>query len=120
MKSLELYILYIVILAFALIVTTLLLPYSNIIFAQIKNDTSNQTETNEILSDNSKLLTSNYSPNQINEIIYHLYWEIQNSNFTELGRSHDIAILIDFICSNESIENAVEACDVVSELPLDD
>ena len=111
---------YFVILAIALIVTTILLPCSDIIFAQIANDTSNQTETNEILRDDSKLLTSNYSPDQINDIIYHLYWEIQNSNFTEVGRSQDLAILIDFICSNESIENAVEACDVVTELPLDD
>lgn len=84
------------------------------------NYTSNQTNTDEILGDDSKLLTSNYSPDQINEIIYHLYQEIQNSNNTTFGAKHDIAILIDFICSNESIENAVEACDVVSELPIDD
>jgi hypothetical protein len=77
----------------------------------------NQTNTSIILND-SKLLT-NYSPDQINEIIYRLYQEIQNSNSSKGDSSHDIAILIDFICSDESIENAVEACDIVTELPID-
>jgi len=104
----------------ALCIATALAFCPDLAIAQEINNSSNQTETDEILSDNSKLLTSNYSPDQINEIIYHLYQQIQNSNFTEFWSGHDIAILIDFICSNESIENAVEACDVVTELPLDD
>jgi hypothetical protein len=81
---------------------------------------SNQTRTDEILDDNSKLITGNYTPDQINEAIYRLYQEIQNSNSTEFKSSHEFTILIDLLCSNESIENAVEACDIVTELPLDD
>jgi len=41
-------------------------------------------------------------------------------NSTGVGRNHDIAVLIDLICSNEYIENAVEACDIVTELPIED
>jgi len=81
--------------------------------------TSNYTNGSEILSDDFKLLPDNYTPDQINEIIYHLYQVIQNSNLTEIGYSHDLAVLIDLICSNEFYENAVEACDIVTELPID-
>ncbi len=68
---------------------------------------------------NITLALDNYTPDQINEIIYHLYQVIQNSNLTEIGYSHDLAVLIDLICSNEFYENAVEACDIVTELPID-
>lgn len=78
---------------------------------------SNQTNPDEILGDDSKLLTSKYSPDQINEIIYRLYEDIQKSNNTEIGQNQDIAFLIDLICSNEFYENIVEACDIVTELP---
>ena len=80
---------------------------------------SNYTNASEILSDDSKLLPDDYTPDQINEIIYHLYQVIQNSNSTEIAYSHDLAVLIDLICSNEFYENAVEACDIVTELPID-
>jgi hypothetical protein len=80
---------------------------------------TNETNSTEILDDDSKLLPGNYSPDQINEIIYNLYQLIQNYNSTEIGHSHDIAVLIDIICSNELYENAVEACDIVSELPIE-
>jgi hypothetical protein len=80
---------------------------------------SNYTNASEILSDDSKLLPGNYTPDQINEIIYHLYQVIQNSNSTEIAYSHDLAVLIDLICSNEFYESAVEACDIVTELPID-
>ena len=69
-------------------------------------DISNQTKADEILSDNSNTISSNYTPDQINYIIYRLYQEIQVSNSTEIGRNQDIAVLIDLICSNELIENA--------------
>ena len=78
-----------------------------------------QNETMAALLDDPILLDSSYTPDQINEIIYHLFQEIQNPNFATSRNAQDISILIDFICSNESIETAVEACDVVSELPID-
>ena len=82
------------------------------------NTFSNETSTATLLDD-SKLLDSNYTPDQINEIIHHLFQEIQTLDFANSRNAKDISILIDFICSNESIETAVEACDVVSELPID-
>jgi hypothetical protein len=33
--------------------------------------------------------------------------------------SQGLAILIDIICSNELYENAVEACNIVTELPIE-
>jgi hypothetical protein len=84
----------------------------------IFGDFSNHTNLEEILSDNSNILSSNYTPEVINDIIYRLYQEIQDSNSTGVGRNHDIAVLIHLICSNEFIENAVEACDIVSDLQL--
>jgi hypothetical protein len=85
------------------------------IFGKISND----TKPDEMLGDDSKILTSKYSPNQINDIIYRLYEDIQNSNNTEIGQNQDIAVLIDLICSNEFYENLVEACDIVTELPIE-
>ncbi len=80
---------------------------------------TNQMNSTEILDDGSKLLPGDYTPDQINEIIYHLYQIIQNPNSTENGYSHDLAILIDLVCSNELYESAVEACDIVTELPIE-
>lgn len=80
---------------------------------------SNHTNASEIIDDDEKLLPGNYTPDQINEIIYHLYQIIQNSNSTEIVYSHNVAVLIDLICSNELYENAVEACDIVTELSIE-
>jgi hypothetical protein len=85
----------------------------------ISSKITNQTNSTEILDDGAKLLPGNYTPDQINEIIYHLYSLIQNSNSTEIGYNHDVAVLIDLICSNELYENAVEACDIVTELSIE-
>jgi len=101
------------------------IAYSNLTYANnseainIPYNISNLTYTKDVSSDYSKILTSNYTPDQINEIIYHLYQKIQISNQSETRSNHDIAVLIDLICSDEYIENAVEACDIVAELPLD-
>jgi hypothetical protein len=80
---------------------------------------TNEANSTEILDEDLKLLPGNYTPDQINEIIYNLYQLIQNYKSTEIGHSHDIAVLIDIICSNELYENAVEACDIVTELPIE-
>lgn len=80
----------------------------------------NVTNTANLLGDDSKLLDRNYTPDQINEIIYHLNRENQNLDFSKSGHARDISILIDFFCSNEFVENVVEAYDIVTELPLDD
>lgn len=85
----------------------------------INNNMSNHVSLNDTLSDDSRLLPGNYTPDQINEIIYHLCQLVQNSNSTEKGYSQDLAILIDIICSNELYENAVETCDIVTELPIE-
>jgi hypothetical protein len=85
----------------------------------ISSKISNHTNTTEILTDDVKVLPGNYTPDQINEIIYHVYQLIQNSNSSESGYSNDLAVLIDLICSNEVYENAVEACDIVTELPIE-
>jgi hypothetical protein len=62
--------------------------------------------------------TGNYTYDQINNIIYNLYYDFRNSNkTTEFNHYHDIAILIDLVCSDEQFENNVEACDIVTELP---
>ena len=83
------------------------------------SEIANQSNSTEILDDDSKLLPGNYTPDQINEIIYYLYQLVQNSNSTVNGYSHDLAILIDLVCSNELYESAVEACDIVTELPIE-
>lgn len=75
--------------------------------------------TNKTIDEDTNFLPGDYTPDQINEIIYHLYLLIQNSNSTEIGYNHDVAILIDLICSNELYENAVEACDIVTELSIE-
>lgn len=80
---------------------------------------TNHTNASEIIDEDTKLLPGNYTPDQINEIIYHLYQIIQNSNSTEIGYGNDVAVLIDIICSNEFYENAVEACDIVTELSIE-
>lgn len=80
---------------------------------------SNYTNAGEIIDDDLKLLPGNYTPDQINNIIYNLYQIIQNSNSTEIRYNHDVAVLIDLICSNEFYENAVEACDIVTELSIE-
>jgi hypothetical protein len=37
------------------------------------------------------------------------------------GISHyqDIAVLIDFICSNKFYENSIEACYIITEFPIE-
>ena len=85
----------------------------------ISNEITNQWSSTEHLDDDSKLLPGNYTPDQINDIIYHLYQIIQNSNSTENGYGHGLAFLIDLVCSNELYESAVEACDIITELPIE-
>jgi hypothetical protein len=112
-------------LAFVLCVLSTIIIYPNITLAlksetkSIYNKIFNHTNTSEILGNDSKILPGNYAPDQINEIIYHLYQIIQNSNSTEIGHNRDVAVLIDLICSNELYENAVEACDIVTELSIE-
>jgi hypothetical protein len=102
-----------------------MIVYPDTILALIPETNDNSTEitneanSTEILDEDSKLLPGNYTPDQINEIIYNLYQLVQNSNSTENGYSHGLAILIDIVCSNELYESAVEACDIVTELPIE-
>jgi hypothetical protein len=80
---------------------------------------SNQTKPDETLGNDSEILTSKYTPDQINDVIYRLYKDIQTTNNTKTGQNQDIAALMDLICSNELYDNLVEACDIVAELPIE-
>lgn len=61
----------------------------------------------------------NYTYDEINQIFYDLYFDYQNSNQSkEYAHYHNIAILIDIICTVEGYEDTVEACDILDELPL--
>ena len=69
-------------------------PYITLAQSETQNvigKISNQTKPDETLGDDSKLLTSKYTPDQINNIIYRLYEDIQKSNNTEIGQNQDIA-----------------------------
>ena len=112
-------------LVIVLCVLSTIIIYSNITLA-LKSETKsiskkifNHANTSELLDNDSKILPGNYAPDQINEIIYHPYQIIQNSNSTGTGHNRDVAVLIDLICSNELYENAVEACDIVTELSIE-
>ena len=85
----------------------------------ISSKISNHTNSSEIMDDEVKVLPGNFTPDQINDIIYHLYQIIQKSNSTKIEYSDDLSVLIDLICSNELYESAVEACDIVTELPVE-
>lgn len=91
-----------------------MLTYSDTILASMpeinhnSNGITNQTNFTKILNDNSKLLPGNYATDLINEIIYHNYPLVQNSNSTENGYSQDLAVLTDIICSNELHESIVK------------
>ena len=98
-------------LAIVLCIINTMIIYPNFTLA-LKSETtsisiiSNHTNASEIIDDDVKLLPGNYTPDQINDILYHLYQLIQNSSSTEIGDNHDVAVLIDLICSNELYENA--------------
>ena len=79
-------------------------------------------DSNERIGSNSSStnLPRNYTADEINNIIYVLYGDFDESNkTTEYNHYHNIAILIDFICADERYENIIEACDIISELPRD-
>lgn len=78
-----------------------------------------ENTTTKIMEEDTNSLPGDYTPDQINAIIYRLYLLIQNSTSSEIGFNHDIAVLIDLVCSNELYENAVEACDIVTELSIE-
>ena len=80
---------------------------------------SNMTEPYNTLEGNSRDLTTKYDSDQINDIIYRLYEDYRMSNNTDIGHYMDIATLIDVICSDEFYESSIEACDIVTELPIE-
>ena len=112
-------------LAIVLCIINTMIIYPNFTLA-LKSETtsvptkiSNHTNSSEIIDDEVKVLPGNFTPDQINDIIYHLYQIIQMSNSTKFEYSDDLSVLIDLICSNELYESAVEACDIVTELPVE-
>jgi len=42
-----------------------------------------------------------------------------HSKKNEINHYQDVVILIDFICSNKFYENSIEACDIITESPIE-
>jgi hypothetical protein len=80
---------------------------------------SNVIESNKTSQAIYNSFPSKYDSDQINEIIYRLYQDYLHSDKNDTAHYHYIAILIDFICSNKFYENNIEACDIVTEFPID-
>lgn len=85
---------------------------------RIGNDT-NVTVLNKTSQGDYSSFPSKYGSDQINEIIYRLFEDYQHSSKKEIAHYHNIAVLIDFICSNKIYENNIEACDIVTDFPID-
>ncbi|HKX20576.1 MAG TPA: hypothetical protein VJM74_02770 [Nitrososphaeraceae archaeon] len=108
---------------------SLLIPTSQyLVFGQSSNssspfDITNQSRSKSDLTKNETSLSDlegKYTSTDINEKIYNLYDDYLRSNKkTDQDHFHDIAVLIDFICSNKTYEDAIEACDIVTEFPID-
>ena len=64
------------------------------------------------------LLAQMYTPDQINEMIYRLEHDIQNNN-TEGGHFQVITILLNLICYDEYYENVIDACEIVTKIPIE-
>jgi hypothetical protein len=79
---------------------------------------SNVTRLEKILEDDYKFSEGKYDSDEINDIIYRLYDDYLHSDKKDIDHYKDIAVLIDFICSNEFYEKSIEACDIVTQLPL--
>ena len=77
-------------LAIVLCIVNTTIIYPNFTLA-LKSETtsisiiSNHMNASEIIDDDVKLLPGSYTPDQINDIIYHLYQLIQNSTPLKLG-----------------------------------
>jgi len=61
-----------------------------------------------------------YDSTEINAIIYGLYDDyLKSDKKADHDHFHYVGILIDFICSNKIYEDTIEACDIVTEFPID-
>ncbi|HEX9317545.1 MAG TPA: hypothetical protein VF884_01285 [Nitrososphaeraceae archaeon] len=83
------------------------------------DNVSNLTQPEKTLDDDYKFSQGKYESDQINEIIYRLYEDYLHSDKNEFSHYQDIGVLIDFICSNKLYENSIEACDIITELPIE-
>ena len=79
---------------------------------------SNQTKSDEILKNNTKILEGVYTLDEINEIIYRLEDDILNNN-TNSGHYRAVTASINFICGSQFYEDPIEACGVVTQLPIE-
>ena len=73
----------------------------------------------KLSQDSNNSFPGKYDNDQINEIIYGLYEDYLHSDKNDIGHYHYIATLIDFICSDKFYENNIEACDMVTEFPIE-
>lgn len=85
----------------------------------VMGNISNLTKRGQILQDYYKSFPSKHNSDQINDIIYHLYEDYLHSDKNEISHYQDIAVLIDFICSNKFYENSIKACDIITEFPIE-
>lgn len=97
-------------------------PY--VAFAQtseIQNESDKSTnlmQPDDTVGNNTDLLAEIYTPDQIDEMIYRLQDDIQNNN-TETGHFQAIAVLLNLICYDEYYENIIDACDIVTKIPIE-
>ena len=105
----------------------LVIPTSQyVVYGQTSNnsspfDFSNQSRTKSILTNATSLSDfGKYNATQINQIIFALYDDyLRSDKKADHDHFHRIAMLLDFICSNELYEDTIEACDYISEFPID-
>lgn len=109
-------------LLFCVLIMVLATPY--ISFAQkseIQNESSkstDQVQPDDIMGNEIGLLAEMYTPDQINEMVFRLYNDIQNNN-TESGHFQAISVLLNLICYDEYYENIINACEIVTKIPIE-
>lgn len=107
---------------YSILSIVLVSPY--VAFAQkseIQNEYSkstNQMLPDDTVGNSTDLLAEMYTPDQIDEMIYRLQDDIQNNN-TETRHFQAIAVLLNLICYDEYYENIIDACDIVTKIPIE-
>ncbi len=113
-----------VLLTILLCVLSVVLASPYVAFAQkseIQNEYSkstNQMLPDDTVGNSTDLLAEMYTPDQIDEMIYRLQDDIQNNN-TETGHFQAIAVLLNLICYDEYYENIIDACEIVTKIPIE-
>jgi hypothetical protein len=94
---------------------------SSALESETQNDSGkymDQTQPHDTLDNKTALLAQMYTPDQIDEMIYRLRDDIQNNN-TESGHFQAIATLLNLLCYDEYYENVIDACEIVTKIPVE-